>query len=107
SIKSKFWMAGGRPTAARNGGFGGLRPRADGAWAATGMAVEGLLEGERRMSTVGRAWPMPNGHDLLVLEPLLFNGVPGFWRFAVSILRWRLIALLQRARVRACGMVAG
>src|SRR5262245_15320762 len=51
SIKCKFWKRRRRPTAAGNGGgFGGLRPRADGAWAAAGMAVEGLLEGERRLA---------------------------------------------------------
>jgi len=46
------------------------------------MAVEGLLEGERRMSTAGRAWPMLNGHDPLVLA--LLNGDRGLSRLDVA-----------------------
>src|SRR5215831_692842 len=60
SIKCKFWKCGPRPTAARNGGFGGLRPRADGAWAAAGMAVEGLLEWRGGAAMLAK-WPRPGG----------------------------------------------
>src|SRR5262245_64952902 len=112
---------------AGNGGFGGLRLRADGAWAATGMAVEGLLEGERRMSTAGRAWPCQmamtpscsvlvairtgRGHrqrtcclcrltDGQHFEPALSNGARGR-SFAGSFLRRQLIAPRGGERARS------
>src|SRR5262245_18122221 len=50
------------------------------------MAVEGLLEGERRMSTARRAWPCQMAKTLAVTGPdgEQSNGARGFSRFAVS-----------------------
>ena len=57
-----------------------------------------------RVAAIAVAWTCwPAGHDPLVLEPALFNGAWGFSRFAVLFFANCLIALLQRARVRARG----
>src|SRR5262249_38794071 len=82
----------------------GLGPRADGAWAAAGMAVEGLLEGERRMSTAGCAWPSQMAKTLA--------GVMASYPMALGVSRDSMLrsfdfanraidcAALQRARAR-------